>query len=238
MFPLVRDLASPSALLRVPVTVTSRVLGFSAQAFYKWLKSTACQRDWDDAHLINVVALAGEALERCRQRVQQQILGHRGRSGDPLDGIRRRLRAGADLLSSRQLDRLDVVLSQDRHVAVALTWSVYQRVMAACRHPDRQRSKNVLTALIASLRRGVPDGLPELATLGRTLSRRAADVLAYFDRPGTSNGPSEAISGRLEHLRGTALGFRNLASYTTRALLDSGGPRMVMISRGAGGIDI
>jgi transposase len=26
-------------------------------------------------------------------------------------------------------------------------------------------------------------------------------VLAYFDRPGTSNGPTEAINGRLEHLR-------------------------------------
>jgi transposase len=28
-------------------------------------------------------------------------------------------------------------------------------------------------------------------------------VLAYFDRPGTSNGPTEAINGRLEHLRGS-----------------------------------
>jgi hypothetical protein len=25
-----------------------------------------------------------------------------------------------------------------------------------------------------------------------------SDVLAYFDRPGTSNGPTEAINGRLE----------------------------------------
>jgi transposase len=41
-----------------------------------------------------------------------------------------------------------------------------------------------------------------------TLEQRAADVLAYFDRPGTSNGPSGAVSGGLEHLRGTALGFR------------------------------
>jgi len=27
--------------------------------------------------------------------------------------------------------------------------------------------------------------------------------------PATSNGPTEAINGRLEHLRGSALGFRN-----------------------------
>jgi hypothetical protein len=30
---------------------------------------------------------------------------------------------------------------------------------------------------------------------------------------GTSNGPTEAINGRLEHLRGSALGFRNLTNY-------------------------
>jgi len=29
----------------------------------------------------------------------------------------------------------------------------------------------------------------------RTLKQRAADVLAYFDRLGTSNGPTEAING-------------------------------------------
>jgi transposase len=40
---------------------------------------------------------------------------------------------------------------------------------------------------------------------GRTAE--AADVLAYFDRPGTSNGPTEAVNGRLEHLRGSASGF-------------------------------
>ena len=56
----------------------------------------------------------------------------------------------------------------------------------------------------------------ELVTLGRTLKQRAPDVLSYFDRPGTSNGPTEAINGRLEHLRGSALGFRNLTDYIAR----------------------
>jgi len=44
---------------------------------------------------------------------------------------------------------------------------------------------------------------------------RAVDVLAYFDRPGTSNGATEAINGRLEHLRGSALGFRGSAPLVT-----------------------
>ncbi|GAB3897540.1 hypothetical protein GCM10027612_54040 [Microbispora bryophytorum subsp. camponoti] len=50
-------------------------------------------------------------------------------------------------------------------------------------------------------------------------------MLAYFDRPGTSNGPTEAINGRLEHLRGSALDFRNLTNYIARSLLETGGFR-------------
>ena len=82
-----------------------------------------------------------------------------------------------------------------------------------------------MTKLIESLREGVPRALTELVTLGRTLTKRAADVLAYFDRPGTSNGPTEAINGRLEPLRGSALGVRNLTNSLARSLLESGGFR-------------
>ena len=76
--------------------------------------------------------------------------------------------------------------------------------------------------LIDSLRQAVPDGLEEIQTLARTLISRSQDVLAYFDRPRTSNGPTEAINGRLEHLRGIALGFRNLTHYTIRSLIHAG----------------
>jgi transposase len=37
--------------------------------------------------------------------------------------------------------------------------------------------------------------------------------------------PLPAIDGRLEHLRGSALGFRNLTSYIARSLLETGGFR-------------
>lgn len=75
--------------------------------------------------------------------------------------------------------------------------------------------------IINTLRKGVPKGLEELAQLGRTLWRRREDVLAYFDI-GASNGPVEAINGRLEHLRGTALGFGNLDHYILRCVIHSG----------------
>ena len=110
-------------------------------------------------------------------------------------------------------------------IAVEATWGIYQRMIAAYRHPDRQVGRDLMVKLIDALSHGVPAGLGELITLGRTLKKRADDVLAYFDRPGTINGPTEAINGRLEHLRGSALGFRNLTNYIARSLLESGGFR-------------
>ena len=71
----------------------------------------------------------------------------------------------------------------------------------------------------------MPKSLKELRKLARTLKQRLNDILAYFDNPGTSNGPTEAINGRAEHLRGIALGFRNLMNYRIRALLHCGGFR-------------
>lgn len=173
----------------------------------------------------HVVHLAGDALDRCRRRVQQDLHGHRGRKSDPLYRARRTLHTGVDLLTDKQKDRLDALFAVDEHVEVEVTWAIYQRLIAAYRDPDRGRGKKLMSTLITSLSQGVPTALAEVKTLGRTLKQRAADVLAYFDRPGTSNGPTEALNGRLEHLRGSALGFRNLTNYIARSLLETGGFR-------------
>lgn len=53
MYPLVRELAAADAPLRVPVKMTCRVLGFSTQAYYKWLSSPVSNRDLEDAYLTN-----------------------------------------------------------------------------------------------------------------------------------------------------------------------------------------
>ena len=173
----------------------------------------------------HVVRLAGNALDRCRRRVQQDTRGHRGRAGDPLYRARRTLHTGADLLTDRQRERIEALFATDEHVEVEATWGIYQRMIGAYREPDRAKGRQLMAALIESVSHGVPAALSEIITLGRTLKRRAADVLTYFDRPGTSNGPTEAINGRLEHLRGTALGFRNLTNYIARSLLETGGFR-------------
>ena len=169
----------------------------------------------------HVVALAGLKLDLCRQRIQQQTQGHRGRTGDPLYGVRRTLRTRYPLLSTRQKTRLETVFADENHLSVEVCWGFYQKMIAAYAHPDRRRGKAMMTTTITTLRSGVPEQLEELAQLGRTLWRRRSDVLAYFDHH-ASNGPTEAINGRLEALRRNALGFRNLTHYRIRSLLHCG----------------
>jgi transposase len=233
-----------------PARLLDMVEGRSKQAFRQWLAEreaswrdgvevvamdgftgfkTATTEELPDAVAVmdpfHVVRLAGDALDQCRRRVQQGIHGHRGRTGDPLYAARRTLHTGADLLTDKQKARLTALFAADEHVEVEATWGIYQRMIAAYREPDRTRGRALMQRLIESVSHGVPAALSEVSTLGRTLKKRAADVLAYFDRPGTSNGPTEAINGRLEHLRGSALGFRNLTNYIARSLLESGGFR-------------
>lgn len=92
------------------------------------------------------------------------------------------------------------MFATDAHVKVEVTWGIYQRMIGAYRDPDRARGRQLMVDLIASISAGVPKALTELTTLGRTLKKRATDGLAYFDRPGASNGPTEAINCRLKHL--------------------------------------
>ncbi len=239
----IRDGTGPARLLDM-------VEGRSKQAFKTWLADrpqswrdrvevvamdgftgfkTATSEELPDAVAVmdpfHVVRLAGEALDQCRRRVQQDTCGHRGRSGDPLYSARRTLHTGIDLLTDKQTARLKTLFGSDAHVQVEATWRIYQKMIVAYREPDRPQGHRVMRALIDALTHDVPAALTELVTLGRTLKRRAADVLAYFERPGTSNGPTEAINGRLEHLRGSALGFRNLTNYIARSLLETGGFR-------------
>lgn len=79
---------------------------------------------------------------------------------------------------------------------VGATWSIYQKIVAAYRNPFEREGRQQLEAVIQSMRRAVPGRLHELISLGRTFNRRAAHILANFNRPGTSNGPTEAIEGQ------------------------------------------
>ncbi|MCT2360434.1 ISL3 family transposase [Kocuria marina] len=239
----IRDNTGPARLLDM-------VEGRSKQAFKTWLAArpkqwragvevvamdgftgfkTATTEELPDATAVmdpfHVIRLAGDALDQCRRRVQQDLHGHRGRATDPLYRARRTLHTGLDLLTARQKTRLETLFAGDDHVEVETTWGIYQKMIAAYREPDRATGRIRMQAVIDAVGSGVPAALKEVIVLGRTLNKRAADILAYFDRPGTSKGPTKALNDRLEHLRGSALGFRNLVHYIARSLLETGGFR-------------
>lgn len=171
----------------------------------------------------HVVQLAGQKLTQCRQRTQQETLGRRGRNGDPLYMARHPLLTSEEYLSERAWEKVQQVIT--KHKGLFLIWGVYQSIIAAYRHPDRREGRNRLAAVIDALDTTNTKGIPELATLRRTLKKRRRDILAYFTNPNSSNGPTESINGRLEHLRGIALGFRNMRNYIIRSLLHTGGFR-------------
>ena len=120
----------------------------------------------------HVVRLAGDALDRCRRRVQLAIHGHRGHKDDPLYKSRRTLHTGAGLLTDKQIGRITALFADDAHVEVEATWGIYQRMIAAYRHEDRRHGRELMVKLIESLSTGVPKALVEMITLGRTLRKR------------------------------------------------------------------
>ena len=129
---------------------------------------------------------------------------------------------GPVLLTAKQQHRLAKVFADQRHVAFEVTWSLYQSVIEAYQADQPAEGKKIMTRLITSIHSGVPAGLEELRSLGQTMKQHRDDILAFFDHPGTSNGPTEAVNGLLEHLRGTAKGFRNIVNYIARCLLNAG----------------
>ena len=198
----IRDRRGPSRLLDM-------VPGRSKKVFKTWLASqpdtwrerieivamdgftgfkSAAAEELPDATTVmdpfHVVHLAGNALDECRRRIQQELHHRRGRATDPLYKARRMLHTRSCLLTARQQHQILDLFSGDEHVALEVTWSAYQNIIDAYRSSNARGGKTLMHEEITRLTStSVPSSLTELITLGRTLKRRATDILAYFDHP-------------------------------------------------------
>ena len=170
----------------------------------------------------HVVRLAGDKLTKCRQRLQRETLGRRGQKDDPLYKNRKTLLTRESLLTDKQLSRLDGLFDfDDDYQPLETTYDFYQEIIDCYDDSNKRRGKKAMEKLIDRLTNIKGKKYAELVQLGRSLNKRRKDILAFFDL-GVSNGPVEAINGRLEHLRGIALGFSNLNHYILRCLIHSG----------------
>lgn len=169
----------------------------------------------------HVVKLANQAIDEVRRRVQQATLGHRGRAGDPLYGIRNILRAAPERLTDRQRDRLGrAIAADDAHDEVLIAWQAAQQIRTAYRTKNLPEGRRLAERVLASLP-SCP--IPEIARLGRTLRKWRTAFLAYFTTDRSSNGGTEAVNGLIELARRIARGFRNRDNYRLRMLLVAGG---------------
>jgi hypothetical protein len=91
----------------------------------------------------HAVRLANAAIDDVRRRVQNQTVGHRGRTGDPLYGIRRLLLVGHERLDQRGWGRLSAGLAVgDPHGevgAAVLAKELLRETYAAVDHRHARR---------------------------------------------------------------------------------------------------
>ena len=168
----------------------------------------------------HVVKLGLQAMEETRRRVQQDQLGHRGRKDDPLYRIRNALRAGADKLTARQIERIETGLQAgDPDYEVTVAWRCYQQLRSAFATTNLVEGKTIAEQVLASFP-SCP--IPEIARLGRTLRSWKDQFLAYFTTGRANNGGTEAINGIIELHRRIARGFRNPTNYRLRMILAAG----------------
>jgi transposase len=99
----------------------------------------------------HVVRLGLKAMEKTRRRVQQELLGHRGRKHDPLYRIRNALQAGADRLTARQIERIEAGLNAgDPDFEVTIAWRCYQQLRSAFQARDLAKGKVIAVRVLDS----------------------------------------------------------------------------------------
>ena len=167
-----------------------------------------------------MVRLGNQALDAVRRRVQQDTLGHRGYTDDPLFGVRRLLRRGAEHLTAANRAKLEAALQAgDPDLEVTVAWHRAQRRRAVYHADDIAVGRRQAEQLFADLH---TCPIPEIARLGRTLRSWRAEFLAYFDTDRVSNGPTEAMNLLVEKIRRIGHGYRNFDNYRLCLLLHCG----------------
>ena len=230
-----------------PARLLDMVPGRSAQVLREWMQARGGEftrrvgvvamdafAGWKQAvesvvpHAVEVIdpfhvaQLAAARVTKVRCRLQRDATGRRGVKGDRLYDCRRALLTSDEYLGARGRARLMTLFAIQTSHDLMLAHDAYQRVIHAYRCDDRRRGERMMRELIDDLTGpGRYKGCRELASLGRVLKRRMRDILALFRHPHSSNGPTEAINGRLETLRGNTMGFANTTSYIQRCLIHS-----------------
>jgi transposase len=170
----------------------------------------------------HVVRLGTQVVDEVRRRVQQDTLGRRGHKDDPLYKIRGLLRHGVENLTEKQQAKISRCLDAgDPASEVNVASQCYQQLRSIY-HATPATGRQIAIKVLDSFH---TCPIPEAARLGRTLRSWRAQVLAYFDTSGVSNGGTEAMNLITEKVRRLGHGFRHFGNYRLRILLAADGSR-------------
>jgi transposase len=170
----------------------------------------------------HVVRVANRCLDQVRRRVQQETLGHRGRTADPLYRIRKLMVSGAERLDGAGLDRMLLgIRVGDPDGEVLGAWLAKESVRDVYLADRLEAAELLIDKAIAGC---AEDQVAEVRALGRTLARWRAEILNRH-RTGASNGPTEGLNLLVKKVKRAGHGFRSFANYRLRILLHAGGVR-------------
>lgn len=179
--------------------------------------------------LFHLIRLANRRLDEGRRRIQNATLGHRGRKGDPLYRIRRRLTIGIERLDRTQIARVHELLDVgDPSGHLRQLWLAKEQLRTLFARPDRGHAAAEFLMLTQAWKTA-PGGQIELRALGRTLWRWRPQILAWFWHHQVSNGPTESANNLIKRVKRIAFGFRRFDNYRIRALLYAGRPNWALL---------
>jgi transposase len=169
----------------------------------------------------HVVRVANRMLDQVRRRVQQESLGHRGRKTDPLYRVRKLLVKADERLDERGREKLmEALRVGDPGDEVLGAWLAKEAVRSVYLVDDPTEAAILLDAAIEACK---ADDVPEIRTMGKTLSRWRTEILNHHRTDGASNGPTEGQNFCAKQVKRAGRGITNFSHYRLRVLLYAGG---------------
>lgn len=170
--------------------------------------------------VFHAIGLANRRIDDVRRRVQNETLGHRGRSGDPLYGIRKLLLCGEERVDARGMARLMAGLAAgDPYDEIGCVW-VAKELLRDVYTTGTKRDAHALLVRFYTWCADHSD-IPELVSLARSIANWQDALLAFWDEPYT-NGPTEALNLLVKKIKRVGCGFRRFENYRLRVLLHAG----------------
>lgn len=161
--------------------------------------------------------LSTAAVDEVRHRIQQDVLGRRGRKRDPLYRTQTILRAGVEDPADNQLDN-----SPRRSMPTPRTTRCSPRGSAPSNYvplTTRRTSPRGYRIAMKVVDSFHTSPIPEISRLGRTLRCWQSTPPACFTTSRANDDGTEAVNGSIELHPRLARGFRDHDDYRPRMFL-------------------